>query len=744
MNPQFTVSNSHFPFNPLNPNLNPNPQFNLPPPPPLHFQPPPLPPPPPPQILLPDLPNSISSLKTLIQSSNSTLNSLSSLLPSLSPSSKSLIQCPSNPNHSLPSTSLFLHSLTCPSPLDIGPLAETLQYPKTLKNDQHLVQGGKFFQPNDPTSELCFSIDDYVDFDTNFFYQDCPAVVSSSSSDVSKRMFTLPGVLSVECANFAGCGNEGSVVFGRNSVKVLPSEVWFVEREIEQWSDYPNGYSWSVGRAMLCVECVKECDLSMWVIENSPRFGVVIDAPMRDHLCVLFRLCLKAMVREATCSYESLLKSRIDDDSRNFNPRSSSFKCPVLVEVLRWLTSQLSILYGEMNSRSLVIALLRHLLSKAASNASLFPLDRKLDKAYGNDETTDIPRVQSSVKVTENEGNDTTYETIFSRPIFVYQIAAAIAALHERSLLEGRIRALRHSTHLTPYQRLVEHSQFSKKADEERQKRPDYRPLIEHDGLFNQRQHDQACNKTKTKEELLAEERDYKRRRMSYRGKKLKRSAKEVMRDMIEDYMEAIKPAGGIGLHAKGNPEVSVLTSTNSSAPAATSSKLSHSSRTDTQDNHRKLLDDDTKSIHISRRLEQHKKESYSHKYSDDQRTSRDRSDTDYYSRSPSNDRRHSRSRGPRSSSKERRRNRSRERRSHSRSQVVGENERSSRRLSISSRRKDKSRLQSPDRQRWKTHDYDKSDSFENVEINDRYDPSETSHTYDDQLDNSNYTRLTS
>lgn len=33
---------------------------------------------------------------------------------------------------------------------------------------------------------------------------------------------------------------------------------------------------------------------------------------------------------------------------------------------------------------------------------------------------------------------------------------------------------------------------------------------------------------TKTREELLAEERDYKRRRMSYRGKKLKRSTTEV------------------------------------------------------------------------------------------------------------------------------------------------------------------------------------------------------------------------
>lgn len=35
-------------------------------------------------------------------------------------------------------------------------------------------------------------------------------------------------------------------------------------------------------------------------------------------------------------------------------------------------------------------------------------------------------------------------------------------------------------------------------------------------------------SKNKTREELLAEERDYKRRRMSYRGKKVKRSTTQV------------------------------------------------------------------------------------------------------------------------------------------------------------------------------------------------------------------------
>jgi hypothetical protein len=39
--------------------------------------------------------------------------------------------------------------------------------------------------------------------------------------------------------------------------------------------------------------------------------------------------------------------------------------------------------------------------------------------------------------------------------------------------------------------------------------------------------------RVKTREELLAEERDYKRRRTSYRGKKAKRNPKEVRLDLF-------------------------------------------------------------------------------------------------------------------------------------------------------------------------------------------------------------------
>ncbi|XP_021855369.2 U11/U12 small nuclear ribonucleoprotein 48 kDa protein [Spinacia oleracea] len=742
MNPHYPVPNSSTSFfNPLNPNpIFQNPQFNLCPP----LPSPPVQSPSHPQIPLSDLPNCLSSLKSLLQSSNSTLQSLSSLLPPLSLSSDSLIQCPSNPNHWVPPNSLFLHSLHCPSSLDLGTDLDSLQYPKTLKSEQHLIQQNKFVQPlNDPTSELCFSLDDYVDFGSNFFYQGCLGVVSSADDDATRRIFTLPGVLSVECANFVGVSDRETDGFWESSVKILPSEMWVVKGEFEQWSDYPNEYSYSVVRAFVCLECVKESDLLPWLIANSPRFGVVIDVAMRDHMSVLFRLCLKAMRREAAHSYGSLFKSNVGDNGHKLDVKSLRFKCPVTVEVLRRLTSQLSILYGETSAKSFVIDMLRHLLLKAVSHALLFPLDSKIEHSSAIEQENTTVVGQSAREVRENEGNDRIDERILSRSVFVYQIAAAIAALHERSMLEKRIRALRNPLPLPAFQRMAEHQHISKKADEERQKRPDYRRLIEHDSFPFQRQHDQDNMKMKTREELLAEERDYKRRRMSYRGKKLKRSTKEVMRDIIEEYMEVIKETGGIGGLTKEEADGEKSTFKNSPAHNnSTNFEMAHHSANDQQHGYTKSLDykyESKDKKHIDAcpsRKERHKREPYGHRPLEDERTKRDRSSRDYHSRSPSADRRPSRPR---------------EHRNHTRNQDVMETveaERSKSKYSArnvssyndqkslystsgtlknSSGRKDKRKLESPERGRWKRHENDERDLSRRGEFNDRYDPSAAS-----------------
>ncbi|KAF3606052.1 hypothetical protein DY000_02051516 [Brassica cretica] len=126
--------------------------------------------------------------------------------------------------------------------------------------------------------------------------------------------------------------------------------------------------------------------------------------------------------------------------------------------------------------------------------------------------------------------------------LFRLSMAAAVAALYERSMLEGKMRAIRYAQPLTRYQRVAEHGVMTAKAVEERKGRSNYRPIIDHDG--RQRVSNQDMNKMKTREELLAEERDYKRRRMSYRGRKVKRTPRQVLRDIIEEFTEEVKLAG--------------------------------------------------------------------------------------------------------------------------------------------------------------------------------------------------------
>ncbi|CAO2832004.1 unnamed protein product [Amaranthus hypochondriacus] len=712
-----------------NPNFS-NPQFYsrplLPPPPPLpippfHIQP---------RIPLPDLSNSLSSLKTLLQSSNSTLQYLSSQFPQLSISSSDLIQCPSNPNHWIPPNSLFSHSLNCPFSLDLDIFLDSLQYPKTLNSEQHPIHQNKFVQPlNDPSLELCFSLDDYVDCGSNFFYQGCPGVVSSLNDDASRKIFTLPGILLVECANFVVNFERENDGFLEFNVKMLPSEIWRVRHEVELWNDHPNEYSYNVVKAFLCMGCVNDCDLLTWLISNSSRFGVVIDVSMRDHMSVLFRLCLKAMVREAAHSHQSVFESEMDDNGPKLDRKASIFKCPVTVEALRWLVSQLAILYGQVNAKSLVLAMLRQLLYDAASNASFFPLHKKLEQTSATEQET-------SGEATKNERNDRTDKRIFSNSVFVYQIAAAIAALHERSLLEERIRTLKNPVPLTAYQRMVQYQDISKKADAERLKRPDYRPLHEHDSLPSQRQHNQDTNKLKTREELLAEERDYKRRRMSYRGKKLKRTTKEVMRDIIEDYMEAIKQTGGIGALAKGDAEGAMTTFRNSTAFSSTNLETKHHFQNNQHAGDRKFIDNDyylVEKTPVDASPCRKGKESYDSGDLEKQRTDRNRCSRDYHSRSPSRDRRH---------------NQSREYKRHKRNHCVSEkdeDERSKSKYSFptdsgcydkislcsasSSLRnhsgKHKRKLESSETHRRERHENDESDLFRRDGFSDRYDPSE-------------------
>ncbi|XP_061357633.1 U11/U12 small nuclear ribonucleoprotein 48 kDa protein [Gastrolobium bilobum] len=467
----------------------------------------------------PNLSTMLSSLNNLVTLSKQILP----ILPSPQTLNSNLIQCPFNKHHLLPPQSLFLHHLRCPSsprPIpDLNNLFHSLTYPKTLNNSH---------------SE---NLSSYLDFTSNFSYRDCPGVFTFSDSDSINRTFTIPSFLSLECEN-----THISDLNSRTS-PILPSEYCAITRELESWNDYPSSYSNSVLRAILCLGISEECDLANWIVANSPRYGIVVDLAMQQHIFLLCCLCFKSIIREASVSVEK----------ENFQ-----LECPVLNQALAWLASQVSVLYGAISGKFFVLNFVKKCILVGASVMLLFPLGDEVAEAPQESQNSDTVVSVEIKDAKHGAKHEEKRNCIQNRRILMPQVVAAVAALHERSLLEHRIKGLWFSRQPSNYQRVTEHSYLYEKANEERAKRLDYKPLIDHDGLHRQQSSNQETSREKTREELLAEERDYKRRRMSYRGKKRNQSFTQRMRDVIEEFMEEIKQAGGLESPVKV-PEESVM-----------------------------------------------------------------------------------------------------------------------------------------------------------------------------------------
>ncbi|KAL0285870.1 UNVERIFIED_CONTAM: U11/U12 small nuclear ribonucleoprotein [Sesamum calycinum] len=449
----------------------------------------------------PSLSAALSNLTPLLHLANTTLESL----PTATASPPPLL--PSSPALSTPTTVSLLHpssltTLIALLLLSLYPTLSTIPSHSTHAPPPPLLR----FLPTN-SSDLCFN----------------------------RRPAQLPRVLCIECADFnQDSSHQKSCGFSVDFIRFLPSEIWAIRSEIEAWGgSIPSLYSSRILRAILRLKDFKLLPLYEWIVANSPRYGVIIDFAMRDH--VFFVVI----------------------GNRNF-------ECPTLVKMVMWLASQFRILYGEVNGKFFAVDMLKECISESALRASLFPLAQK------GAESSDFQKVDGEVEepvqsialidgTRRDEGENIKGVTVGNSTILISQVAAAVAALHERSLIEEKIKALRNSRPLSAYQRNLEHAYMSKIADDERQKRPDYRPIIEHDGFLRQR----TAIKVKTREELLAEERDYKRRRMSYRGKKLKRNTLEVMRDIIEEFMGEIKQAGGVDGASKAVEEMGALTSEN-------------------------------------------------------------------------------------------------------------------------------------------------------------------------------------
>ncbi|KAK4381587.1 U11/U12 small nuclear ribonucleoprotein [Sesamum angolense] len=514
----------------------------------------------------PSLSAALSNLTPLLHLANTTLESLPTATASAS-ASPTLLPCPFNPNHRLPPSSLFSHYLNCPSPVS---LSHTFHYPLTLHSCATTPSAAASFPTT--SSDLCVSLESYIGYSSpanNFFYHNCPGPVTPSVQP--PPLLNLPRDLCIECADFNQDSSHQKAVGFSDFIRFLPSEIWAIRSEIEAWGgSIPSLYSSRILRAILRLKDFTLLHLYEWIVANSPRYGVIIDFAMRDHVVLLVRLCLKLIVREAFgLAGVTFSNAELKLEGNALSGLSNrNFECPTLVKMVMWLASQFRILYGEVNGKFFAVDVLKECISESALRASLFPLAQK------GAESSDFQKVDGEVEepvqsialtdgTRRDEGENIKGVTVGNSTILISQVAAAVAALHERSLIEEKIKALRNSRPLSAYQRNLEHAYMSKIADDERQKRPDYRPIIEHDGFLRQRSGNQDGNKVKTREELLAEERDYKRRRMSYRGKKLKRNTLEVMRDIIEEFMGEIKQAGDVDGASKAVEEMEALASEN-------------------------------------------------------------------------------------------------------------------------------------------------------------------------------------
>ncbi|XP_051140045.1 U11/U12 small nuclear ribonucleoprotein 48 kDa protein [Andrographis paniculata] len=517
--------------------------MNPPPPPPAGIQIPShssmRPPPPSPPQRPPSLPTVLSELSSLLQLSEGALRSLP--IPTAITSSAALLPCPVNPNHRLLPSSLFSHYLKCPTPIS---LSHNFHYPSTLNSAA--VSPPAYASSSD---DVVISLESYMGFKSpanSFFYQNCPGPVTPTEPPPS---LTIPKDLYMECAEFDKDTTSKNILdYSVDYIRFLPSEIWAIRSEIEAWGGgLPAAFSCRILRAILRLRDCKLLHLNEWIVSNSPKYGVIVDFALSHHMVLLIRLCLKVVVKDAFKLAGIILENGDLNADENALETFRRFECPVLVKMMMWLSLQFRILYGDGNGKKFTVEVLKKCILKAALDASLFSLEQNCAEL---EKVNRMQEPMESIEYTDYSKSDPrgimNIETVGKIVIFISQVAAAVTSFHERSLIEEKIKALRNSCPLPAYQRNMDHEYVSKIANEERQNRLDYRPVIEHDSFLWQRSNNQDTNRVKSREELLAEERDYKRRRMSYRGKKVKRNPVEVMRDIIKEYTDEIKQAEGI------------------------------------------------------------------------------------------------------------------------------------------------------------------------------------------------------
>ena len=315
--------------------------------------------------------------------------------------------------------------------------------------------------------------------DSFFFYRGAPGVVLKPSSLPSRESndftLSLPLCLQAELASDLvvertdNSSTESTIEklvpcnqldkTARNEKLLLPSMVWFIEREVEAWEHLPTWCSGVVLEAGAALGSIRKSVILEWLLVHSPLYGVAVDVAMACHIRCLVQLFLRAVKTQCTDIVRKYLCRRsikkegmmLEDLNQELvmpkihKPQWNA-DCPVFAEAGAWLVSSLSPLYGCAHSKAIVLHVLKYCLKVSARLLSCVPFELHLEQftkvcTMGKGKSVGSEMGSSGVRCDAlvGQGRNLSEESEHGEMICVKQVEAAIDALYERAAIGSHI-----------------------------------------------------------------------------------------------------------------------------------------------------------------------------------------------------------------------------------------------------------------------------------------------------------------
>eukprot|EP00850_Spirogloea_muscicola_P017503 SM000151S01491 [mRNA] locus=s151:160316:164029:+ [translate_table: standard] len=354
-----------------------------------------------------------------------------------------------------------------------------------------------------------------------FFYERAPSAVTLRSGATLELLARRDAELQdIEERRLQGedCRSQEFAGPGR-PVALSAARLWQADREIAGWQTVPPAYSPTVAAVVVAL----------------PRLASVhVEAAMLALAAAWLPPC-------AAACFGTLLRvalGRVAVEAAAAMPGSGGDKpipCPVLAKQARWLAGHAAVLCGPATAAATTLALLQHLLLHTIT-------------LRGGSTEADEPELYSPLgEATAEQGSGGS--DVAKALTSFYELA--VAARHRKEGLPDTAAA----EWIRSYDQVVE------AAEVERRLRPATTSTASSiaEAAYHANLAAEKEKRDKSTVERLAEERDYKRRRISYRAKHGLRTATTMMREIIEKQMSAMSDVLGKNkestAHSRRSPE---------------------------------------------------------------------------------------------------------------------------------------------------------------------------------------------